>query len=39
MPIIESDFRRPWWLRNGHLQTMLPVIWPRRIRLVYTRNA
>jgi predicted alpha/beta-fold hydrolase len=36
MPIIDSDFRPPWWLRNGHLQTILPVIWPRRIRLVYT---
>jgi predicted alpha/beta-fold hydrolase len=33
MPIVESTFRAPWWLRNGHLQTILPVIWPRAIHL------
>jgi predicted alpha/beta-fold hydrolase len=36
MPLIDSTFRPPWWLRNGHLQTILPVIWPRRIRLACT---
>jgi predicted alpha/beta-fold hydrolase len=36
MPIIESTFRPPWWLRQGHLQTILPVIWPRRICIDYT---
>ncbi len=27
MPIIQSTFDPPRWLRNGHLQTVLPVIW------------
>jgi predicted alpha/beta-fold hydrolase len=25
MPIIYSDFRSPWWLQGGNLQTQLPV--------------
>jgi len=29
MPLIESSFRPPWFLRNGHLQTVLPVIFDR----------
>jgi predicted alpha/beta-fold hydrolase len=36
MPIVDSTFRPPGWLRNGHLQTILPVIWPRRLRLSFT---
>lgn len=32
MPLIGSDFRSPWWMFNGHLQTQLPVLL-RRIRL------
>jgi len=31
MPIIPSQFHPPWFLRNGHLQTILPVLLPRRI--------
>lgn len=30
MPIIQSTFDPPRWLRNGHLQTILPVLWPQR---------
>ncbi len=26
MPIIESRFRPPWYLRNAHVQTILPVL-------------
>lgn len=26
MPVIESHFRPPWYLRNCHLQTVLPVL-------------
>ena len=26
MPIIESRFRPPWYLRNSHVQTILPVL-------------
>ena len=36
MPNIESSFRPPWWLRNGHLQTVLPVLWPRTVGVNYT---
>lgn len=32
MPLINSDFRSPWWMFNGHLQTQLPVLL-RRIKL------
>lgn len=28
MPIIESGFRAPWFLRNGHLQTFASVLLP-----------
>lgn len=27
MPVVPSTFQPPWWLRNGHLQTVLPVLW------------
>lgn len=26
MPIIQSEFRSPWWMPGGHMQTLLPVI-------------
>ncbi|WP_039913386.1 YheT family hydrolase [Cellvibrio mixtus] len=32
MPLKISDFRSPWWMFNGHLQTQLPVLL-RRIKL------
>ena len=22
--------RRPWWLRGGHLETIVPVFWPHQ---------
>lgn len=30
MPVIPSSFAAPPWLRNGHVQTVLPVLLPRR---------
>jgi predicted alpha/beta-fold hydrolase len=32
MPVIASTFRPPFYLRNGHVQTILPVMVPRRLR-------
>lgn len=29
MPIIESDFRSPWWMPGGDVQTQLPVLMRR----------
>ncbi len=26
MPVVESEFRSPWWMPSGHLQTQLPVL-------------
>jgi uncharacterized protein len=26
MPVIESDFRSPWWMIGGNLQTQLPIL-------------
>lgn len=26
MPVIESDFRSPWWMMGGNLQTQLPIL-------------
>jgi predicted alpha/beta-fold hydrolase len=34
MPIVSSQFAPPFFLRNGHAQTILGAILPRRIRLV-----
>ena len=34
--IIESDFRAPWWLKNGHLQTIWSSIF-RQIQIANTR--
>ena len=38
MPVITSRFRPPPFLGNGHLQTILPVLLPRRIHLPLTRT-
>ena len=35
MPVITSSFHPPWFLRNGHLQTILPVLLPRRLPVVF----
>ena len=29
MPLLSSSFRPPWYFRNGHLQTVLPVVFDR----------
>jgi uncharacterized protein len=38
MPVIRSQFCPPFWLRNAHLQTLLPVISRRQARLPYHRE-
>ncbi len=38
MPILQSRFRPPSFLGNGHLQTILPVLLPRRIALACART-
>jgi predicted alpha/beta-fold hydrolase len=38
MPVIPSNFRAPLFLRNGHVQTILPVLLPRRIRNTFVRE-
>jgi predicted alpha/beta-fold hydrolase len=38
MPIIPSSFRPPWYLRDGHVQTILPALMPRMIRLAFERE-
>jgi predicted alpha/beta-fold hydrolase len=38
MPVIPSQFNPPWPLRNGHLQTILPVILGCRRRVAYHRE-
>lgn len=30
VPLIESTFTTSWWLSNGHVQTILPALWPVR---------
>jgi predicted alpha/beta-fold hydrolase len=35
MPVVASAFHPPAYLRNGHLQTILPALFPRRLPLVY----
>lgn len=32
MPVVASTFQPPRWLRNAHLQTILPVFWRRNLR-------
>ena len=38
MPIVTSYFRPPWYLRDGHVQTILPVLLPRRVDLTFDRE-
>lgn len=38
MPLIDSQFTSPWWLRNGHAQTILPVLWQRKHALAPVRE-
>ena len=38
MPVIPSRFRPPAWLANGHLQTILGALLPRRLALPATRT-
>ncbi|MEP6671195.1 MAG: alpha/beta fold hydrolase [Chthoniobacter sp.] len=38
MPVTPSTFRAPPFLRNGHLQTILPVLLPRHVRTFFTRE-
>jgi predicted alpha/beta-fold hydrolase len=38
MPVIRSQFNPPFFLRNAHLQTLLPVILRRKRRLPYHRE-
>lgn len=38
MPIVPPTFRPPAYLRNGHLQTILPVLLPRRFALRIERE-
>jgi predicted alpha/beta-fold hydrolase len=38
MPIIPSTFHPPFLLRNGHVQTILPVLLPRRVRAAFVRE-
>src|SRR5258708_40230630 len=35
MPILASRFRPPAFLHNGHVQTILPVLLPRRLSIVF----
>lgn len=38
MPLLNSTFVPPFWLRNGHAQTILPVLLPRRVPLRFRRE-
>jgi predicted alpha/beta-fold hydrolase len=38
MPVIDSRFQSPAWLRNGHAQTILSVLLPRRVRVAFVRE-
>lgn len=38
MPVIPSDFHPPLLLRNGHVQTILPVLLPRLVRVSFKRE-
>ena len=38
MPVVASTYRPPRWLRHGHLQTIYPVAFRRRVRLAYQRE-
>lgn len=38
MPVVSSGFHAPFFLRNGHVQTILPVLLPRRIHTAFARE-
>jgi uncharacterized protein len=38
MPILASCFHPPAFLRNGHIQTILPVLWPRSLKIAFKRE-
>jgi uncharacterized protein len=38
MPVLASVFRPPLFLRNGHLQTILPVLFRRRFPVLFRRE-
>ena len=38
MPVIESSFKPGAFLRNGHIQTILPYLYPRQIRVPFERE-
>jgi hypothetical protein len=38
VPIVPSSFHAPFFLRNGHVQTILPVLFPRRMRVDFVRE-
>jgi predicted alpha/beta-fold hydrolase len=38
MPLVSSRFQPPYFLRNGHVQTILPVLLPRRVRADFVRE-
>ena len=38
MPLVSSQFRPPAFLRNGHVQTILQVLFPRRFTLRFERE-
>jgi predicted alpha/beta-fold hydrolase len=38
MPILASRFQPPAFLRNGHIQTILPVLLPRRLSIAFERE-
>jgi predicted alpha/beta-fold hydrolase len=38
MPILASRFQPPAFLSNGHIQTILPVLLPRRLSIAFERE-
>jgi hypothetical protein len=38
MPISPSQFKAPFFLQNGHVQTILPVVWPRAVSAAFERE-
>jgi len=38
MPVVTSGFRPPSFLREGHLQTIVHALWPRRLDVVFERE-
>jgi predicted alpha/beta-fold hydrolase len=38
MPVVPSGFHPPWYLNNGHAQTILPALLPCRVDIAYERE-